>query len=130
MTGNIKTIIFKVNKDCDELEFSGARKLIEMNLIKLSESKNYQMLNANAKTLIKHVIEDQNHDHSNELTRTELLIINNINKYSTAFDISMLKRSLRDSIELLQRPDVLPLLNKDAKIILENMGAILGAPKL
>ena len=90
---------------------------------------NYRLLNTNAKALIKHVIKDNNKN-SNKLTRKDLLIINNINQYCTNFDISILKRTLRNSMSLIQRPDVLPLLNNDAKIILGNMGTILGAPQL
>ena len=130
MSGNIRTIVIKVNKACDDLDFVGARQLIEMNLIKLSEAKNYRLLTTNAKTIIKHVIKDNSNENHNKLSRKELLTINNINEYCTNFDISMLKRTLRDSIELLQRPEVLPLLNKDARFILENMGALLGAPQL
>lgn len=130
MHGNIRTIIVKINNSCDELDFVSARQLIELNLIKLSESTNYRLLNTNAKTLIRHVIEDNNNENHQKLSRAELLTINNINAYCTNFDISMLKRTLRDSIELIQRPNVQLLLNKDAKIILENMGAILGAPQL
>lgn len=127
MSGNIKTIIVKVNQSCDDLDFVGARQLIEIYLTALSEAKHYRLLNANAKTLIKHVIKENSDENHQKLTRRDMLIINNINNYCTHFDISMLKRTLKDSIELVQRPDVLPLLNKDAKIILENMGAILGA---
>lgn len=130
MSGNIKTIIVKVNKACDDVDFIGARQLIEMNLIKLSEAINYKLLNMNAKTLIKHVINENSSENNNKLTRKDLLIINNINKYCTNFDISMLKRTLRDSIVLLQRPDVLPLLNKDTRLILDNMGVILGVPQM
>lgn len=130
MSGNIKTIIVKINKNCDDLDFSSARKLIEMNLSRLSETINYMLLNANAKTLVKHVIEEKSHDNNNTLTHIQLLQINNINNYCTTFDISMLKRTLRDSTELIQRPDVLPLLNKDARMILESMGEILGIPPL
>lgn len=127
MSGNIRTITIKINKACDELDFTEARRLIEANLTKLSEAKHYRLLDENAKTLIKHVIADNDKDDSDKLTRTELLTINNINMYCTNFDISMLKRTLRNSIELLQRPAVLPLLNNDARIILDNMGAVLGA---
>lgn len=129
VSGNIRTITIKINKACEELDFAEARRLIEANLIKLSEANHYRLLDTNAKTLIKHVIADNDKDGSNKLTRTELLTINNINTYCTNFDISMLKRTLRNSIDLLQRPDVLPLLNNDAKIILDNMGAVLGAPQ-
>lgn len=130
MTGNIRTIIVKVNKACDDLDFISARQLIEINIIKLSEAKNYRLLNLNAKTLIKHVIKDNSNVNDQKLTRKDMLIINNVNEYCTNFNISMLKRTLRDSIELLQRPDVFPYLNKDARFILDNMGAILGAPQL
>lgn len=129
MSGNIKTIIVKVNKACDDIDFITARQLIEKNIIKLSEAVNYRLLNTNAKALIKHVIQD-NDENYNKLTRKDLLIINNINQFCTNFDISMLKRTLRNSMSLIQRPDVLPLLNNDAKIILGNMGVILGAPQL
>jgi len=37
----------------------------------------------------------------------------------------MLKRTLKSSFDLVQRDDILPLLNNDAKIILDNMGALL-----
>lgn len=130
MSGNIRTIIVEINKNCDDLDFISARRLIELNLIKLSEANNYRLLNNNAKILIKHVISENNNENHQKLTRKEMLIVNNINEYCTKFDISMLKRTLNDSIELLQRPDVLLYLNEDAKIILHNMGAILGAPQI
>jgi hypothetical protein len=58
------------------------------------------------------------------------LIIDNINKYCSNFDIAMLKRAIKNSFDLLQRPDIFPLLNQDAKIILTDMGAILGSPEI
>ncbi|WP_054768078.1 hypothetical protein [Lysinibacillus parviboronicapiens] len=89
MSGNIATIIVKINKARDDLDFVSARGMIEANLIKLSE-----------------------------------------NEYCSNSDISMLKRTLKTSFELVQRPDVLPLLNNDARIILDDMGALLGAHQL
>ncbi|MFJ7950135.1 hypothetical protein ACIQZG_01270 [Lysinibacillus sp. NPDC096418] len=128
MSGNIGTTIAKVNTACDNLEFVNARAIIEINLLKLSEAKYYRLLNANAKVLIKHVISDSkvNDGTNNKLTRADLLTINKINEYCSNFDISMLKRTLKNSFELVQRSDVHPYLNKDAKIILADMGALLG----
>lgn len=128
MSGNIGTIIVKVNRACDDLEFVNARAIIEANLLKLSEAKYYRLLNTNAKVLIKHIITDSkiNGGTNNKLTRTDLLTINKINEYCSNFDISMLKRTLKNSFELVQRPEVRPHLNKDAKIILDDMGALLG----
>lgn len=128
MTGNVGTIIAKVNKAIDDLEFVNARLMIEANLLKLSEAKYYRLLNTNAQVLIKHIVaENKEHNGTKkQLTRSELLIVNKINEYCTNFDISMLKRTLKNSFELVQRPEVLPLLNSDAKIILNDMGALLG----
>ena len=132
MSGNIGTIVVKVNKACDDLDFVSARSLIETNLIKLSEAKYYRLLNASGRVLIKHVLADgkgQN-DTQKTLTRTDILIINKINEYCSNFDISMLKRTLKNSFELVQRSEALPLLNNDAKIILDDMGALLGVQQL
>ncbi|MDM5249510.1 hypothetical protein [Lysinibacillus sp. G4S2] len=132
MIGNITTIIMKINKACDDIDFVSARVLIETNLMKLSEAKHYRLLNANGRVLIKHVLVDRKDpvESKNKLTRTDLLTINKINEYSSNFDIAMLKRTLKNSFELMQRSDVLLLLNNDAKIILDNMGALSGAQQL
>jgi len=66
----------------------------------------------------------------NKSVRVNLLTIKKINEYSSNFDIAMLKRTLKNSFELMQRSDVLLLLNNDAKIILDNMGALSGAQQL
>lgn len=132
MSGNIGTIVVKVNKACDDLDFVNARGIIEANLQKLSEAKYYRLLNTSGRVLIKHIL--ANGDGQNEvkqtLTRTDFLVINKINEYCSNFDISMLKRTLKNSFELVQRSDVLPLLNNDAKIILDDMGALLGVHQL
>lgn len=126
MAGNITTIITKINKACDDLDFVSARVLIETNLLKLSEAKQYRLLNSNGRVLIKHVLADSKEETSeNKLTRNDLLTIKKINEYCSNFDISMLKRTLKSSFDLVQRDDILPLLNNDAKIILDNMGALL-----
>ncbi|MFJ7405089.1 MULTISPECIES: hypothetical protein [unclassified Lysinibacillus] len=132
MSGNIGTIVVKVNKACDDLDFVNARGLIEANLLKLSEAKYYRLLNASGRVLIKHVLANSNgqNEVKKTLTRTDLLVINQINEYCSNFDISMLKRTLKNSFELVQRSDVLPLLNNDAKIILDDMGALLGVHQL
>jgi len=128
MTGNMTTYITKVNKACDDLDLVSARVLIETNLLKLSEAKYYRLLNTSARVLIKHVLANrQTQQECTKLSRADMLIINKINEYCSNFDISMLKRTLKNSFELVQRPDVMPLLNNDAKIILDNMGALLGA---
>ncbi|GLC88420.1 hypothetical protein [Lysinibacillus piscis] len=132
MTGNIATIITKLNKACDDMDFVSARVLIETNLVKLSEGKYYRLLNTNGQVLLKHILANSKNSQkgSNPLTRAELLIINRVNEYCTNFDIPMLKRTLKTSLELMQREEITPLLNSDAKIILHDMGALLGVNQL
>ena len=127
MSGNVRTLIYKINKSCDDLEFVEARRLIQFNLTTLSAPSYYRQLNENAKVLIKHIVNEQNNQDHKPLNRLELLKINNINQYCSDFDISMLKRALRDSLsmDLIQRPDVRNLLNKEAKIVLSTMGVLL-----
>lgn len=128
MAGKMETIVMKVNKACDDLDFVHARGLIEANIVKLSEAKYYLLLNTNGRVLIKHILANSNRqsETTNTLTRTDFLVIQKINEYCSNFDISMLKRTLKNSFELVQRSDVLPLLNNDAKIILNDIGALLG----
>lgn len=125
MSVKTKAMVLRINKSCDALEFAEARRLIEFNISLLSNAIYYQMLNTNAKVLFKHVINEHHNNSEVGLSRLELLKIQNINHYCSSFDISMLKRSLKDSMELIQRPNVFSLLNSDAKIVLKSMGALL-----
>lgn len=125
MASNIRTEIVKINHNCDNLEFVLARKLIEQNLTKLSEATYFRLLNSNARTLIKIVVDEKNNTKEDALTRLNYLTISNINEFSRNFDISMLKRTLKDNMALIQREDVQQILSKDAKIVLESLGAII-----
>ncbi|CAM5391655.1 putative protein OS=Lysinibacillus sphaericus OX=1421 GN=LS41612_07200 PE=4 SV=1 [Lysinibacillus sphaericus] len=81
MSGNIGTIVVKVNKACDDLDFVSARGIIEANLLKLSEAKYYRLLNASGRdVLIKHILADNKGQEITKisLTRTDLLVINKI----------------------------------------------------
>lgn len=131
MIKNIHTVIYHINHHCDELEFVEARRLIEMHKQKLSESKYYKLLNTDAKVLLKHVLDEEKYSKEGEpLTRLELMVLNNINAYCRDFDISMLKRTLKNYLYLLQREDAWRLLNNDAQSLLTSIGAILGANEL
>lgn len=119
---NILQVVTKINYLCDELEFSHARKFIENNLDKLKERRICDKLNSNAKALLKHVTQDLETLNKKGLTRLDMLKINEINKYCTDFDISMLKRTLKDNLGLLYREEVYNYLTNNAKYILETMG--------
>lgn len=124
MSGNIRTIIANINTNCDNLEFVEARRLIELNLSKLTMNTYYNLLNSNAKALTKLIVQEHQ-DGKEQLTRYELLKLNEINKYCKDFDIAMLKRALKDSIDLIHRKEAQVQLTENAKYILETMGALL-----
>lgn len=102
MAGSVRAIIFKINQNCEELDFIEARRVIEFNISKLSESAYYKLLNDNAKVLVKHITTEQSNRDYPPLTRLDKLKLNNINQYCSDFDISMLKRTLRDTIDLFK----------------------------
>ena len=120
----IKLIINNINENCDALAFGEARRMIELNIKELQKTSYYLMLNSNATVLLKYVL-NQEKANLNPLTRFEQLQINDINKYCTEFDISMLKRTIKNCLGLLQRPDIEQYLNKNAKTVLSSMGAFI-----
>jgi hypothetical protein len=120
----IKQIIKTINDHCESMEFGEARRMIELNIEELQISSNYFSLNSNAVVLLKYIL-NQEESTVVPLTRLEMLQINEINKHCTNFDISMLKRTIKNSLPLLQRPDITLHLNENAKTILESMGAFI-----
>lgn len=120
----INQIIKTINNHCESMEFGEARRMIELNIEELQISSNYFSLNSNAIVLLKYIL-NQEKTQLKPLTRLEMLQINEINKHCTNFDISMLKRTIKNSLPLLRRPDILMHLNSNAKTILESMGAFI-----
>jgi len=125
MSGNIRTVIANINTNCDNLEFGEARRLIEFNLSNILNTSYYNLLNSNARALVKQIDHEHMLGDGVQLTRLELLKLNDINKYCQNFDIPMLKRTLKDSIDLIHRKEAQLLLTDNSKYILQTMGALL-----
>ena len=120
----MKQIITNINTHCESLEFGEARRMIELNLEELQKPAYYVLLNSNATVLFKYVLNQQKENIA-PITRLELFQISEINKHCTNFDISMLKRTIKNSLDLLQRPDIDLYLNESAKTVLGSMGAFI-----
>ncbi|MEH7383231.1 hypothetical protein V7138_22405 [Bacillus sp. JJ1533] len=118
---DIEQIIKEINNSVDELDLVTARKYIEENIDLLNTKRNF--LNRNARDLLK-VLTEMHHSNYKPLQRNELAIINTINTYATRFDLRGLKLLIKEHSQLLLREDIIPYFNKDAKIVLEGMGAI------
>lgn len=121
MSANRMSIINLINFKCDNNDFASARKLLEKNINTIYEGIGYRHLNDNARALAEHIMSEMNHDRP-PFDHEELLTINHINRCSSAFDIPMLKRIIKNSSELLSKPSIIPLLNKDAHYLLKTMG--------
>ncbi|RFB17401.1 hypothetical protein DZB84_10060 [Bacillus sp. HNG] len=118
---DIEQVCKEINNSVDELDLVTARKYIEENIDLLNTKGHF--LNKNARELLKVVTDMHNSDYK-PLQRNELAIINTINAYATKFDLRGLKLLVKENSQLLLREDLLPYFNKDAKIVLEGMGAI------
>ncbi|MEH7237692.1 hypothetical protein [Bacillus sp. JJ1562] len=118
---DIEQIIKEINNSVDELDLVTARKYIEENIDFLNSKRNF--LNRNARDLLK-VLIDMHNSNYKPLQRNELAIINTINTYSTRFDLRGIKLLIKENSQLLLREAIIPYFNKDAKIVLEGMGAI------
>ena len=120
MSENIKAIICTINIKCDNNDFFGARRVLEFNIDHISKDEYYHQLNDNARALAKHVISERKQER-HPFNSAELAAIHRINRYSSSFDIPMLKRMIRNSTELLKKPSIASLLNKDALYLLKTM---------
>ncbi|MEH7236742.1 hypothetical protein [Bacillus sp. JJ1562] len=118
---DIEQIIREINNNVDALDLVTARKYIEENIELLNSKRHF--LNRNARDLLK-LLTDMHNSDCKPLQRNELAIINTINTYATKFDLRGLKLLIKENSQLLLREDIIPYFNKDAKIVLEGMGAI------
>ncbi|MET0960247.1 MAG: hypothetical protein ABWX58_07970 [Psychrobacillus psychrotolerans] len=118
---NVHELATKINACVEEVDLVAARKYMEENkeLLKVNKS----LLKRNARELFDFLI-NSSETNTKPLSREEVAATNAINLYATRFDIRGLKIAVKNHSELLLREDITPYLNKDARILLEGMGAI------
>ncbi len=118
---NIEQIINQINNSMDALDLVTARRYIEENIEVLGSKR--ALLNRNARELMN-VLSELHNSNYKPITRQEMTIMNAINTYATKFDLRGLKLIVKDNSKLLLREDIIPYLNKDAKVVLQSMGVI------
>lgn len=118
---NLQELATKINACVDDVDLVAARKYMEENKTLLMENKS--LLKRNARELFDFLL-NSSETNSKPLSREEVAATNAINLYATRFDIRGLKIAVKNHSELLLREDITPYLNKDARILLEGMGAI------
>jgi archaellum biogenesis ATPase FlaH len=117
----LEDLTAKINNCMEDLEYATARIFIEENIQLLTENKN--MLNNNARELLKFILEMQK-EGNKPLTRKDMAIINSINSFANKFDLRGLKLMVKENASLLIRKEIPLYLSADAKILLDGMGAI------
>ena len=123
---NLHELAKKINECVEEVDLVAARRYMEENKSILLDNKS--LLRRNARELFD-ILLTSSESSSKPLSRDEIAATNAINLYATRFDIRGLKIAVKNHSELLLREDITPYLNKDAKILLEGMGAIQKAAK-
>ncbi|PLS14605.1 hypothetical protein CVD28_27225 [Bacillus sp. M6-12] len=118
---NIKELIGSIHKSVENLDLVTARKYIEENIGVLSDNK--LLLKGNARELFD-FLANRLEEGYEPLTRTEMATISAINSFASKFDVRSIKVTIRNKEQLLLRKDFIDHLTRDAKIILQGMGAI------
>ena len=118
---NLQELATKINACVEDVDLVAARKYMEENKELLKDNKS--LLKRNARELFDFLL-NYSESNSKSLSREEVAATNAINLYATRFDIRGLKIAVKNHSELLLREDITPYLNKDARILLESMGAI------
>lgn len=118
---NLQELATKINACVEDVDLVAARKYMEENKELLKDNKS--LLKRNARELFDFLL-NSSESNSKPLSREEVAATNAINLYATRFDIRGLKIAVKNHSELLLREDIKPYLNKDARILLEGMGAI------
>ena len=118
---NLQELATKINACVEDVDLVAARKYMEENKELLKDNKS--LLKRNARAWFDFLL-NSSESNSKPLSREEVAATNAINLYATRFDIRGLKIAVKNHSELLLREDITPYLNKDARILLEGMGAI------
>ncbi|MRG87018.1 hypothetical protein [Salinibacillus xinjiangensis] len=116
-----KELIRTINSSVDELDLVTARRLIEHNIEILQEHKSH--LNRNSRELLNFSIDSLNSGNKMP-SRNEMATIQTVNQYASSFNLRGIKLIIKEKSTLFLRKDIVTFLNKDAKTILEGMGAI------
>ncbi|SDJ24107.1 hypothetical protein [Salimicrobium halophilum] len=116
-----KNVIETINEKTEELDFSSARKYIEVNLTEVTDQKH--KLSRNARGILEHIL-NQREKGEESLTREEIGEIQVVNTYARRFDVRALKMFLKGKEKLFLKSETRGYLNNDAKTLLLSLGVV------
>ncbi|PKR86568.1 hypothetical protein [Heyndrickxia camelliae] len=108
-----------INHYSNQNNYSKARSLIEKEWSHLKEYKNYQLLNSNAKQLLKIMQEEQSRSEQ-DLSQVEKNILNLINQSIREMSLPYAKRLFLKHHVLFEKPSAMQWLTSEARFICES----------
>ena len=116
------SLINQINMACDNKDLATARVYMENNIDIISSPPYYSFLNDNARELLK-IVQDSKRS---GLTRKQKSLVLNFNKLVGEYDITKLRIYIKAHKELLQMEESQEYLNSSARLLLKELGDILG----
>lgn len=101
---------------CDDSRYSSARDMINNEWVRLTEAKNYVMLNGNAQEFIKIIKEEKENGSFDILTFPDKKKLNLFNQYVRETKLHHAKRIFIEQQVLLEKPAAQNWLTSEAKI--------------
>jgi hypothetical protein len=113
----IESVVYLINRFSNENNYPRARLLINKEWNRISEYKNYELLNTNAKQLLKIIKDEKENGSQNELSQSEKNILNLVNQSIRDLRLPYAKRIFIEHNRLFDKPEAIQWLTSDAKFI-------------
>lgn len=115
----IEAVIFRVNNLCNASDFANARTLITSEWNRITESKNYGLLNESAKQFVKILKEEKEITDFDKLSLDDKRVLNRLNEYVRDTKFSHAKMTYHKHKNLFETPEAKLWLTRETKIMIE-----------
>lgn len=113
----IESVIRLINITTSENNYTGARKLINSEWDRITETKNYLQLNSNAQQLVKIIKLEKEKGSFDVLSDSDKKILNLVNEYIKNLQFHFARRIYSEHQSLFDKPEAQSWLTSDAKSI-------------
>lgn len=113
----VESVIRLVNTMCKDHKYAKARPLIVSEWKRLTESKNYHLLNSSAQQFIKIIKEEQENGTIVHLSYTDKQVLNVINSYVKDSHFQYARKIFSEHLSLLEKQEAQGWLTSDARYI-------------
>lgn len=118
----IESVIYNINQACDRNDFAAARSRINKEWNRVTEFKNYSLLNENAKQLIQIIRDGSQTADADVLSLDQKRTIQRMNQYVRDMNFAHANLMYSEHKELFNLPEAQKWMTRDAQIICEALG--------